>query len=171
MAAGLAGASSWAGATTKQYDTTIQSETHSRCKLAIERDLSEFITRMCRVDRNGMIEKALDGTEIQAIDIIRDSWSWPAYWAEGRSTQVEQTLAEVAKAARTARKSGHLRDYLHVLLWRIKHWRNQVVHGGVTHRSNPSVESIRRCVEVLENLLPAMIRTMGENTAKPPAMT
>ena len=37
--------------------------------------------------------------------------------------------------------------------------------------SSPSAESIGRCVEVLGKLLPAMIRTMGEDTAKPPAMT
>jgi hypothetical protein len=170
IAAGLSGSSSWVGDTTRHDDATIY-ETGSRYKLHIDRDLSELIRRMCRVDHSGMLQKALAGTESQANAIIRDAWSWPAYWDKGRSALIDQALAGAAKAARDARRTGQWRDYLHILLWRIKHWRNQVLHGGVTHRRSRSLESIGRCVDVLEKLVPTMIRMMGEDNAKPPTMS
>ena len=75
------------------------------------------------------------------------------------------------KSSTRGTKAWSPSGFLHVLLWQIKHWRNQVVRGGVTHRSSPGVESIGRCVQVLERLGPPTIRTMGEDTAEPPAMT
>jgi len=133
----------------------------------VDRDLSELIHLMCRLDRHHLL-KAVKSIDPQVLsDTVGDRWTSGLYWQNVYSRRPVDTrrLSSRRQRVQDALKLNQVEALLHVVLARILELRNQVVHGGASYYISKNRDSLNPAVTVLAILVPAFIEVMERNRA------
>lgn len=127
-----------------------------------------FISRICELDSNKLIEKLIWQKYASSIRVLLENeYVFNAFWEFQRGEKSEaEWKAEFERAKSFAHKAlGQHRstDVLNVIFSRLYTLRNQMLHGGATWNSSVNREQLRDATAFLQDFIPIVIQVLMEN--------
>ncbi len=115
-----------------------------------------FINRMLKLDQTGYLSAALTEHRRLVLSLLDDEYLSRHFWQE--------PCAATAGKARRSKHSAHSwyveKRWIMILetvLDRVYFMRCQIVHGAATHGGKLNRTSLKRCVWMMQRLLPALL--------------
>lgn len=129
-------------------------------------EINEFCRKICLLDRNGLIAKALDSLTGIVDDVVRDKWHFKPYWEAGTTPAVESQIERTRKEARSSRRENRWSDHLSIVLRRIEDIRDHLVHGSATYRVSKNRDSVNAALSILSELVPKILEVVASPWAE-----
>lgn len=124
--------------------------------------LFEFLDRILPLDAEGVLGQALQHTRRVVLAILDDAYLARYFW-EDPSDQRERQSRSVGHKAKTWYFEQRWGLVLTRLMERVYLLRCQLVHGAATCRSHLNRAALRRCTQVLTELVPAILLVVIEH--------
>ena len=121
-----------------------------------------FIEMLVGIDRGGLLAERLQSLEKDILWLLEDKYLDPRFWKD--PDRPGSVRAKYHQAVRLYQEKSWT-AILEYALQRIAVLRGQIVHGAATRGSRLNRESLRRCREVLESLLPVVLQILIEHRA------
>lgn len=127
-----------------------------------------FLNKLCELGQSGHFENTVWLQYPNAIrGLLNNPYVFKSFWdgQNGKVTEEEwqsrfdNSKRRVALALSTRDTAG----VLGIVFTRLYTLRNQLIHGGATYGSIVNRGQLRDCVNLLDKLVPLMIRTMMDN--------
>ncbi|MBI1726594.1 MAG: hypothetical protein HYR50_04955 [Candidatus Rokubacteria bacterium] len=132
----------------------------------VNSEINEFCRKICLLDRNGLIAKALDSLTGVVDDVVRDKWHFRPYWEAGTTSAVERQIESKRKEARSSRREKRWSDHLAIALRRIEDIRDHLVHGSATYRVSKNRDSVNAALSILSVLVPKILEVVASPWAE-----
>lgn len=121
-----------------------------------------FLDRICVLDRENVIRKALEPLKRKAdVLLLKDKFLVKKYWDEGTTPKVRAILQEDYDHAQQAWEQKKVDRYLEILFTRrLLVLRNQIFHGCSTDRRSLNKTSLMPAVAIVEELIPKFVEIL-----------
>ena len=115
-----------------------------------------FIDRILRLDRNGCVSAALQEHKRLVMAVLEDEYLSGFFWQEPSTKRAGQAR-KAAFNAQTWYIERRWAMVLDEILDRVYLMRCQLVHGAATYGGKLNRTSLKRCVMMMQRLLPALL--------------
>ncbi len=115
-----------------------------------------FVDRILRLDKSGYVADSLSAHRQLVMSLLEDEYLSGYYWEEPCAKRAGQSKRAMYDA-RTWYLEKRWIMILERLLERVYLMRCQLVHGAATHGGKLNRTSLRRCVTMMQRLLPAFL--------------
>lgn len=133
-----------------------------------QRIFNAFLEKLIGLDKQNRLGELVWNSYPHAIRVLMDNpYVFPGFWAYQKGHQSDEqwrdSFAAAKKAANHALAREDTATVLAIVLSRIYTLRNQLMHGGATWNGQANREQLRDCVNVMAQLVPAVIEIMMDN--------
>ena len=115
-----------------------------------------FVDRILKLDGSGHVASALQEHKRLVISLLDDEYLSGFFWQEPSDIRAKQSR-KAAYNAQTWYIENRWTMVLDEILNRVYVMRCQLVHGAATYGSNLNRTSLKRCVMMMQRLLPALL--------------
>ncbi len=115
-----------------------------------------FVDRILRLDRKGYVADALREHKRLVITLLEDEYLSGFFWQEPSARRAGQSR-KAARNAHTWYIEQRWAKVLDEVLERVYLARCQLVHGAATYGGRLNRTALRRCVMMMQRLLPALL--------------
>ncbi|MCK8045344.1 HEPN domain-containing protein [Shewanella sp. 1CM18E] len=130
----------------------------------------KFLSKLVKIDSNNLLSQIVwDNYSGDIRAILSNEFILQQYWDfhSGRITegQWKESLAFAKSLSNRALGNSNTAEVLAILFSRLYTLRNQIIHGGATFDSSANRKQLRDCTNILEKIIPVIIRLMmdGQN--------
>jgi len=150
------------------FNAAYATDIDDREGLSEQRTFNAFLEKLQSLDSNHRLNKLVWNAYPSAIRVLLDNpYVFSCFWdhQKGQKTedQWKQSFESAKKAANHALAQQDTPRLLAIVLSRIYTLRNQLVHGGATWNSSVNRDQIRDCVNIMGELVPAVIEIMMDS--------
>jgi len=115
-----------------------------------------FVDRILKLDHEGYVPGALQEHKRLVISLLDDEYLSGFFWQEPSAVRAKQSR-KAAHNAQTWYIEQRWTVVLDEILNRVYVMRCQLVHGAATYGGKLNRDSLKRCVVMMQRLLPAML--------------
>jgi hypothetical protein len=150
------------------FNAAYATEIDDREGLSEQRTFNAFLEKLQSLDSTQRLNKLVWDAYPSAIRVLLDNpYVFSCFWdhQKGQKTegQWKQSFESAKKAANNALAQQDTPRLLAIVLSRIYTLRNQLIHGGATWNSSINRDQIRDCVNLMGELVPAVIEIMMDS--------
>lgn len=150
------------------FNAAYATDIDDREGLSEQHTFNAFLEKLQSLDSNHRLNKLVWNAYPNAIRVLLDNpYVFSCFWdhQKGQKTedQWKQSFESAKKAANHALAQQDTPPLLAIVLSRIYTLRNQLVHGGATWNSSLNRDQIRDCVNIMGELVPAVIEIMMDS--------
>ena len=150
------------------FNAAYATDIDDREGLSEQRTFNAFLEKLQALDSNQRLNKLVWTAYPNAIRVLLDNpYVFSCFWdyQKGQKTeeQWKHSFDAAKKAANAALAKQDTPRLLAIVLSRIYTLRNQLVHGGATWNSSVNRDQIRDCVNLMGELVPAVIEIMMDS--------
>ena len=128
----------------------------------------EFLQKLQSLDGDGILDRLVWQEFPKSIRLLLDNryvfasfWDWQKGKIEAAAW--EERFRKGKAAANRALADQNTASVLAIVLRRTYVLRNQIIHGGATWNSGVNRDQVRDCVQLLGQLVPAVVQIMMDN--------
>lgn len=150
------------------FNAAYATDIDDREGLSEQRTFNAFLEKLQSLDSNHRLNKLVWNAYPNAIRVLLDNpYVFSCFWEHQKGQKIEeqwkQSFESAKKAANYALAKQDTPRLLAIVLSRIYTLRNQLVHGGATWNSSVNRDQIRDCVNLMGELVPAVIEIMMDS--------
>lgn len=150
------------------FNAAYATEIDDREGLSEQRTFNAFLEKLQSLDSNHRLNTLVWNAYPNAIRVLLDNpYVFSCFWdhqkGQKSADQWKQSFDSAKKAANHALAQQDTPRLLAIVLSRIYTLRNQLVHGGATWNSSVNRDQIRDCVNIMGELVPAVIEIMMDS--------
>ncbi|PNE04183.1 hypothetical protein A15D_00363 [Alcanivorax sp. MD8A] len=150
------------------FNAAYATEIDDREGLSEQGAFNAFLGKLNDLDTSKRLSQLVWTAYSGAIRVLLDNpYVFPSFWdyQKGNKTEAQwqQSFDAAKKAANHALARQDTTRVLAIVLTRIYTLRNQLVHGGATWNSSVNRDQIRDCVNLMGELVPAVIEIMMDS--------
>ena len=132
------------------------------------RQFEGHFERLTRPDTNGTLKSSIQNELSSSIaGVLANRYLYKNYWrylnGDVELAVWQKDLHECNTDAERAKQSGDTVTILNLLFERLYTLRNQLLHGGATHKSGRNRDSVENGAQIMGNLVPIFIKLMLDN--------
>ncbi len=150
------------------FNAAYANEFDADTQLTEQKVFSGFLTRLCELDKAGLLYKLLWSEFTGSIRVLLDNkYVFKPFWDyQSEKIPEEEWLSQFKTAKTTASKALGKKNtpyVLKIIFSRLYTLRNQMLHGGATWNSQVNRDQVRDGVSILGKIVPAVISIMMDN--------
>ena len=150
------------------FNAAYATDIDDREGLSEQRTFNAFLEKLHELDGNKRLNDLIWRAYPNAIRVLLDNpYVFPGFWDYQRDLKTEDqwhdSFASAKRAANSALAKQDTTRVLAIVLNRIYTLRNQLLHGGATWNSSINRDQIRDCVNLMGELVPAVIEIMMDS--------
>ena len=124
--------------------------------------------KLTRLDKKRILKSTLqDELSASVASVLQNRYLYKTYWrylnAELKPAVWQEDFQNCKTQAELAKKAGDTVTILNLLFERLYTLRNQLLHGGATHKSNRNRDSVEHGAHIMKTLVPIFIQLMLDN--------
>ena len=150
------------------FNAAYASDFDGREGLSEQGTFNSFLDKLHELDASKRLNDLIWRAYPNAIRVLLDNpYVFPGFWDYLRDLKTEDqwqdSFAAAKRAANLALAKQDTTRVLAIVLNRIYTLRNQLLHGGATWNSSINRDQIRDCVNIMGELVPAVIEIMMDS--------